>query len=68
MSTRKPSIPGIHSLPPELARVIGPLKENLEIITGTRGGEIDTLAKTATTAEIIEKINDIIVKLNASGT
>lgn len=36
------------------------VKENIEIITGQRGTPIAVLATTATTAEIITKINLII--------
>lgn len=39
------------------------LKENIEILTGQRGGRIKTLVATATTAEIIAKINEIIDRL-----
>lgn len=36
------------------------LKENLELIQGLRGSKVQPLASTATTAEIIEKINELI--------
>ena len=67
MTIKKPQIPSAAMLPTELARIVGPLKENIEIITGARGGELTQLATTATNAEIIQAINAIIVKLNASG-
>jgi hypothetical protein len=45
------------------------MRENLGIITGAiQGvGETSQLASTATLAEVIAKLNEIIVKLNASG-
>lgn len=54
-------------MPVDMARVLGPIKENIEMITGVRGGELTQLEETASTAEIIQAINAIIVKLNASG-
>lgn len=36
------------------------MKENLELITGQRGNKINSLASTATTADIIKKINELI--------
>lgn len=39
------------------------LKENLEILMGQRGGKVDTLPSTATTAQIIAKINELIGRL-----
>ena len=67
MSVRKPSIPATSMMPVDMARVLGPIKENIEMITGVRGGELTQLEETASTAEIIQAINAIIVKLNASG-
>lgn len=39
------------------------VKENLEIITGQRGGKIEALADGASNAEIIAKINELIALL-----
>lgn len=64
---KKPSIPPTSSLSPELARVLGPMKENIELITGVRGGAVAPLAGTATTVEIIAKINEIITRINSTG-
>jgi hypothetical protein len=62
--------PGIPSIPagkdPDTYNVLSTLKETVEILTGVRGGKLSTLASTATTAQIITKINEIISKLNAS--
>lgn len=65
---RKPSIPSTHFLQGEMGRLMGPIKESLEIITGVRGGQLVALSDTATNAEIIAAINAIIAKLNVSGS
>jgi hypothetical protein len=39
------------------------IKETIEQITGQRGGVIERLPSSATTAQIIEKINEIIDRL-----
>lgn len=39
------------------------IKETLELLTGQRGGAIEPLPATATTAQIITKINEIISRL-----
>ena len=48
-------------------RALELIKQNVEQITGVRGGPIEQLPATATPAEIIRKINEIIVRLNARG-
>jgi hypothetical protein len=68
MSTKKPAIPATSSLPPDVARVVAPIKETLEIMTGARGGQMKQLSNSASTAEIIAAINAIIARLNASGS
>lgn len=47
----------------EMQRFLAPLKENLEIISGQRGGQVQKLPSTATTAQIIEKLNELIDRL-----
>lgn len=39
------------------------VKENLEVLTGRRTGRIQPLQPTATQAEIIAKVNEIIDRL-----
>ena len=60
--------PGIPSIPATVSRELFPvlisMKENIELLTGGRGGNIDQLSASATTAEIVAKINEIIVRLN----
>lgn len=65
---KKPSIPSLSYLPQDVARVLQPIKESMEIMTGARGGELSVLEDTASTEEIITAINAIITRLNASGT
>lgn len=62
---KKPGIPAIPAtVSRELFPVLTSLKENIELLTGVRGGNIDKLSASATTAEIVDKINEIIVRLN----
>tara|TARA_R110000822_G_scaffold35007_18_gene98923 strand:- start:1395 stop:1595 length:201 start_codon:yes stop_codon:yes gene_type:complete len=62
---RKPAIPSVLSVQDRsIAAVLGPIKENIEILTGVREGLISTLVSDATTAQIISKINEIINRLN----
>lgn len=65
---RKPNVI-IVGIPQEIARVLQPVKETLEILTGaTRGSsEIKGLRKSSTNEEIINKVNELIRRLNASG-
>lgn len=64
---KTPYIPSPTSLPQEYARVLNPMKQVLDHLTGTRSGEIIALPSTATTADIIAKINEIVARLNFSG-
>lgn len=66
---RKPGIPSVILQDQGLNAVVGALKENIEIITGSRlgVGEIKQLAAPATNDQIVAKLNEIIVRLNVSG-
>lgn len=66
---KKPAIPPFSSADRTLTLAINSLKENVEIMNGSRPGttEIAQLASTASNAEIIAKINQIIAALNFSG-
>lgn len=58
---KKPSIPineGITTL--------SAIKTNLDIMTGRIGGELKPLNADAMTADIINKVNEIIMRMNAS--
>lgn len=39
------------------------VKERLELIAGLRGGKINKLPATATTAEIVAKVNELVALL-----
>jgi hypothetical protein len=66
---RKPGIPGTGSLPAEISRVLEPIKQNVEMITGARPGSeaLPTLATTATLEEVIAKVNALISRVDQSG-
>lgn len=65
---RKPTI-SVFGLSPELARALEPVKQSLEIVTGSRAGmtELKGLSSSADLKAVIEKINEICRRLNASG-
>lgn len=59
----KRAIPQIPKPGEDRSRFDSALAENLQIVMGHRGGHIEQLSPSATTAEIIAKINEIIGKL-----
>lgn len=61
---RKPAIPAISVMDRKLANLLGPIKQNIEILTGIRGGRIEHLSDTATVDEAVAKINEIIDRIN----
>lgn len=69
MALRKPGIPSVALQDQSLNTVVNALKENIEIMNGSRigVGEIRTLDAAATTSDIINKVNEIIRRLNVSG-
>lgn len=66
---RKPTIKTV-GYSAELARALEPVKQSVEMITGARVGtpEIDGLPQKSSGEALIGKINEIIARLNASGT
>lgn len=56
-------------LSPDLARALEPVRQTLEMLTGSRSGmrELQAIPKDATTEQIIEAVNSIMARLNASG-
>ncbi len=66
---RKPAIPGTGSLPLNLAQVIEPMKQNIEMVTGARPGavSINPLPPTATLADCINQLNLILSRIEHSG-
>lgn len=65
-SVKKPALPDTpkpNATPGERFEFDSRVRETLEIFAGRRGGKITPLADSASTAEIIEKINEIIARL-----
>lgn len=65
---RKPVIT-TSGLSPSLSRVLEPVKQAIEMLTGARSGirELKGLPKDASTEDLVEKVNEIIARLNSSG-
>jgi hypothetical protein len=61
----KPAIPSPAGSSDE--RVLRPVKETLDILTGARSGELAELPTTATLDDVIAKVNALINRLNRSG-
>jgi hypothetical protein len=62
---RKPAIPSLLPIKDSsLAAVLAPMKENIEIMNGTRQGLLTTLPTDATLSQTVAKINEIILRLN----
>ena len=57
------NIPSTSGIDPQLRKVLDPVKENIELIKGRRGTKIGKLLTTATPAEVITKVNEIIDRL-----
>lgn len=57
---KKPAIPQVPKLVEPRTRFDASIKETLEILTGLRGSEVKPLATTATTDDIIAKINELL--------
>lgn len=62
---RKPAIPAVSVQDQSVARLLRPIKENLEILTGLRGESLTKLDSSATLSEVITKLNEVIDRLNA---
>ncbi|KPL15441.1 hypothetical protein AMJ74_01380 [candidate division WOR_3 bacterium SM1_77] len=61
---RKPAIPAVVVPDRRLSTLLGPMKQNIEMLTGVRGGKLEYLSDTATVDEAVAKINEIIDRLN----
>jgi hypothetical protein len=46
-------------------RILTPVKENIELMTGVRGGTIEELPENSSLSSTISKINEIIGRLNS---
>lgn len=66
---KKPAIPPTSSLDLDLARIVEPMKQNIEMITGARPGSVplSPLASTATLSDVIVQLNKILSRINQSG-
>lgn len=60
---KKPSIPPVPRDSQPRGQFDQSVKESLETMMGRRGGKIAPLPATATTADLIEKVNEIIAAL-----
>lgn len=63
---KKPAIPSPSNTPPDVARVLLPIKDIIDHITGVRSGQIAALDDGASLSGVIDKINEIISRLNFS--
>ena len=62
---KKPAIPSANVPDRQLASLLQPIKQNIEQITGVRGGPLDTVQSNATLADVITALNSVIERLNA---
>lgn len=63
---KKPSIPALQGIKDQaLLKVLTPVKENIELMTGVRGGVIEELPENSSLSSTISKINEIIRRLNS---
>lgn len=63
---KKPAIPSVLGVADtQVAALLRPMKENLEILTGQRGGSLTKLDDSATLSQVISKLNEVIDRLNA---
>lgn len=62
---KKPAIPPTSTLPLDIARVVEPLKQNVELITGARPGSISLspLPTTATLSDVIVQLNKLLSRV-----
>jgi Tfp pilus assembly protein PilO len=62
---KKPAIPSLLPIKDaSIAAVLAPMKENIEIINGSREGLLVKLPTDATLPQAVAKINEIINRLN----
>jgi hypothetical protein len=63
---KKPAIPALLGVKdPALMRILTPVKENIELLTGVRGGTIEELPEKSSLSSTISKINEISGRLNS---
>jgi hypothetical protein len=66
---KKPAIPPTSTLPLEIARVIEPIKANVEIMSGARPGStaLTALPSAASLSDVITQLNAILSRINQAG-
>ena len=66
---KKPAIPSTHTLPADLARIIEPIKQNVELMNGVRSGSpvLAALPADASLADVINTVNVLISRLDQTG-
>ncbi len=56
-------IPSLGGLPREIARIAEAIKQNIEELRGISSSKIQPLPETASNEDVINKINEIITRL-----
>lgn len=64
MANSKPPIPDVPTGAQALVSILSALKINVELLTGVRGGAIETLPETASLGDVISKVNELIARVN----
>jgi len=66
---KKPAIPPTSTLPLEIARVVEPIKANVEIMSGARPGSIklSALPTTASLSDVVAQLNAVLSRINQAG-
>lgn len=60
---KTPAIPAVTGIPEPVAKLLGPIKENVEFMTGQRAPKLAKLGPTSTLLDVINKLNDSIDRL-----
>lgn len=60
---KKPAIPATDGVDPQLRKLLDPIKENIEVVTGRRGKRITPLPDVPTSAQIATKVNELLTLL-----
>ena len=61
---KKPAIAAIPFGAPQYDQ-LNAIKQNIEMLTGRVGGQVDTLGPTAGLSDVINKLNEVINKLQS---
>ena len=60
----RPAIPAIPTSDPGLFDVLSSMKEQIETVRGVRNGAIELLPVDASARDVIDKVNEIINRVN----